>query len=129
MSEEAKDFIRHLIVVDGDKRYDYDQIIAHPWVASNKKDRHDLTANLTSLEQFSKKKREIAAKMKAHEAALIMEDLMFGFGDDDMEEVEEESDGSGEDGELDGAAVRTGRPKRKTLWEVIAGVRKSSVKG
>lgn len=122
MSEQAKDFVRHLIVVDADKRYDYDQIIAHEWVASDKQDRSDLTANLKSLERFSAKKREIAAKMKAHEAALIMEDLMFGF-DDDLG-VSDETD----EEEEEEAPKPVSKQKRKTLWEFLGG-RKNSVKG
>lgn len=131
VSEEAKDFIRHLIVVDPDKRYDYDQIISHEWVASNKQDRSDLTGNLKNLEMFSAKKREIAANMKAHEAALIMEDLMFGFGMDGEDEEDEEEASSGSDDEVE-STVKTGaKSKRKTMWELLVGggTRKGSVKG
>lgn len=95
VSDEAKDFVSRLIVVDPDLRYDYDQIIAHEWITSDKRDHSDLTANLKSLERFNLKKRDIGANMQAHAAALIMEDLMgpagfgFGFGEEEEEADEE----------------------------------------
>lgn len=33
ISESAKDLIRHLIVVDPEKRYGCDEVLQHPWIA------------------------------------------------------------------------------------------------
>ncbi|GBO23452.1 Calcium/calmodulin-dependent protein kinase type 1, partial [Araneus ventricosus] len=52
ISDSAKDFIRHLICVDMDKRYTCKQALAHPWISGNTASDKNIQASVS--EQLKK---------------------------------------------------------------------------
>jgi serine/threonine protein kinase len=59
VSEEAKDLISHLIVVDTDKRYNAEQALQHPFIQNNNNTKplhNTFSAGLKELSNFSKTK-------------------------------------------------------------------------
>lgn len=102
ISDEAKDFVSKLLVVKPHKRYNYDQIVEHEWIKSSKTDKIDLTSRLKNLEEFSRKRRQVEAKLTAQKAAFLFAEMggMLGFDDDEEEQEQDEEEeklGDGED--------------------------------
>jgi len=56
ISTQAKDFIKHLLIVDAHKRATAKQALDHPWIKANNVDQH-LGSTLEQLKKFNAKKR------------------------------------------------------------------------
>lgn len=67
ISAEAKDLIRHLLVVDPKKRFTSLQVLQHPWIKENVQSTDNLFATLESL----KKTNSEASKAKVLSAASV----------------------------------------------------------
>ena len=67
ISEDAKDLIRHCLVVDAKKRYDTEQMLNHPWMNKNK----------YSANQLSIKEDYIKFKNKSKLKSAIMASLLI----------------------------------------------------
>eukprot|EP00511_Aplanochytrium_stocchinoi_P011516 CAMPEP_0204875334 /NCGR_PEP_ID=MMETSP1348-20121228/45634_1 /ASSEMBLY_ACC=CAM_ASM_000700 /TAXON_ID=215587 /ORGANISM="Aplanochytrium stocchinoi, Strain GSBS06" /LENGTH=357 /DNA_ID=CAMNT_0052031705 /DNA_START=98 /DNA_END=1174 /DNA_ORIENTATION=- len=93
VSDEAKDFISHLLVVDPEERYDYDQILEHEWLVSVDISKTMVTPNMLKLRELnekrdqSKKPKGFRNKMK-HIAGTLNRsansDLSSGSSGDDI---------------------------------------------
>ena len=97
MSHEAKDFVRKLLVVKPHRRMNYDQLVEHEWIRSSKTDKTDLHSRLKGLEEFSRKRRAIMAKLEAEKIAYMFGEMGGMFDDDDDDVVREKYDDDEED--------------------------------
>eukprot|EP00924_Labyrinthula_sp_SR-Ha-C_P004107 maker-scaffold_3-snap-gene-14.43-mRNA-1 protein AED:0.08 eAED:0.08 QI:0/0/0/0.66/0.5/0.33/3/0/556 len=52
VSEEAKDFLGHVLVVNPKNRFSYDEMLSHPWLS--KRERFDLSVNPYRMSQLPK---------------------------------------------------------------------------
>ena len=52
MSDEAKDFITKLLVADPAERYDFDQMLAHPWMNIDLSNGPTLTHQNAALKKY-----------------------------------------------------------------------------
>ena len=80
VSEEAKDLIRHLLVVNVKKRFTIKQALAHSWINRSAEElaARDLNSNLVALKRFNARKK-LRAGIKAVVAANRWKNLIGGL--------------------------------------------------
>ena len=80
VSEEAKDLIRHLLVLDVNKRYTVKQALKHSWLTrqAGELEGRNLGSNLKTLRRYNAR-RKLRAGIKAVMAANRMKAMLNDF--------------------------------------------------
>lgn len=67
VSEEAKDFIRKVLVADPAERYNFDQMLAHPWMNIDLSNGPTLTHQNAALKKYVSIRKDHSQKFKKEE--------------------------------------------------------------
>jgi len=76
VSPEAKDLISNILVKNAEKRFDYEQILDHPWIKQDMDDKGD-AVDLTQLKKLNIQ-RKLYAAAKFAQAGSVFQEIMIG---------------------------------------------------
>mmetsp|Transcript_7643 Transcript_7643/g.8776 ORF Transcript_7643/g.8776 Transcript_7643/m.8776 type:complete len:373 (-) Transcript_7643:546-1664(-) len=74
VSDLAKDFLKKVLEFDPEDRYDYDQILAHPWISGDNVYEHVLETE--HLKEFNKARKKILTAAQVYEVAEVFRNIM-----------------------------------------------------
>lgn len=77
VSDNAKDFLKKVILLKPSKRLNYDQLLKHPWFADSKINTFnpDMSVNFDAMKQFNARRKVLKA-IRARQAAMRFRKLM-----------------------------------------------------